>query len=115
MVKKQSDKCIKFLRSDQGGEYTSVVFKNYCKNNGIQQQFTKPHTPQQNGVAERKNKILMKSARNMLQVKKNSNGFWVEAINIVVYLKNKSPTKILDLETPFEVFHGYKPKVSNLI
>ena len=37
-----------------------------------------------------------------------------ETINIVVYLKNRSPTKILDLKTPFEVFYGYKPKVSHL-
>jgi transposase InsO family protein len=114
MVEKQTGKCIKVLRSDQGGEYTSGAFKNYCKNNGIQQQFTVPHTPQQNGVAERKNKTLVESARSMLQGKNISNGFWVEAINIVVYLKNRSPTKILDLQTPFEVFHGYKPEVSHL-
>ena len=70
-----------------------------------------PHTPQQNGVAERKNKTLVECARNMMKGKNISNGFWVEAINTTVYLKNRSPTKILDLKTPFEVFYGYKPQV----
>jgi len=37
MVEKQIGKCIKILRSDQGGEYTSGAFKRYCKDNGIQQ------------------------------------------------------------------------------
>jgi transposase InsO family protein len=56
LVEKKTGRYIKILRSDQGGEYTSRDFFKYCKNNGIQQQFTVPHTPQQNGVAERKNR-----------------------------------------------------------
>lgn len=40
--------------------------------------------------------------------------FSIEAINTVVYLNHISLTKSLDLQTPFEVFHGYKPKVSHL-
>ena len=51
----------------------------------------------------------------MLQGKNISNGFWAEAINTVVYLKNRIPTKKLYLQTPFEVFHGYKPEVNHLI
>ena len=71
-------------------------------------------TPQQNGVAERKNRTLVECAHNILQGKNNSNGFWVEAINTAVYLKNMSPTKKLELQTPFEVFYGYKPEISYL-
>ena len=48
------------------------------------------------------------------KVKKNSNGFWAEAINTIVYLKNRSPTKKLELKTPFEIFYGYKPEISHL-
>jgi len=51
----------------------------------------------------------------MPQEKNISNGFCAEAVNIVVYLKNMIPTKILDLKTPFEAFYGYKPKVNHLI
>ena len=49
--------------------------------------------PQQNGVAERKNRTLVECACNMLQGKNIPNGFWDEAMNIVVYLNNISPTK----------------------
>ena len=69
MVENLTRKCIKILRFDQGGEYTLVDFKIYCKNNGIIQQFTVPSTPQQNGVAERKNMTLVECARNMLKGK----------------------------------------------
>jgi transposase InsO family protein len=104
MVEKQTGKSIKILRSDQGGEYTSGAFIRYCKNNGIQQQFTVPHTPQQNGVAERKNRTLVECACSILKGKNIFNGFWAEAISTVVYLKNRSPTKLLEHKTPFEVF-----------
>ena len=56
----------------------------------------------------------MECARNMLQGKKVSNGFWAKAINTVVYLKNRIQTKKLELQTPFEVFYGYKPEISHL-
>ena len=84
------------------------------QNNEIQQQFTVPHTPQQNVVAERKNRTLVECARSMIKGKNISNGFWAEAISIALYLKNRSPTKILEHKTPFESFYGYKPEVSHL-
>jgi hypothetical protein len=68
-----------------------------------------PHTPRQNGVAERKNRTLVECARSMIKSKNLSNGFWAEAINTVVYLTNRSPTKILEEKTLFEAFYGYKP------
>ena len=71
-------------------------------------------TPQQVGVAERKNTTLVECARSMLQGKNISNGFWVESINVGVCLKNRSPKKKLGLQTPFEVFYGYRPKISHL-
>ena len=55
MVEKKTSKCITILCSDQGGECKKACVLKYCKDNGIQQRFTVPHSPQQNGVAERKN------------------------------------------------------------
>jgi transposase InsO family protein len=75
MVEKKTGKSIKILRSDQGGEYKSGDFNKYCKDNGIVQQFTVPHTPQQNGVAERKNRTLVECARSMMKGKNLSNAF----------------------------------------
>ena len=76
LIENKTGKYIKILRSDQGGEYKSEAFNMYCKFHGIQQQFTVPHTPQQNGVAERWNRTLVECARSMLQGQNISNGFW---------------------------------------
>lgn len=54
------------------------------------QQFTIPCIPQQNGVAERKNRTLVECTHSMLKSKG-----WVEAINTTIYLRNRSPTKYL--------------------
>lgn len=114
MIENQTTKKIKILRSDQGGEYKLNEFMNFCKQHGIIQQFTVPHTPQQNGVAERKNRTLVECARSMLQGNVISNGIWAEAINTVVYLKNRSPTKCLGFKTPFEALFGLKPIVDHM-
>eukprot|EP00253_Pinus_taeda_P024437 PITA_24437 len=113
MVENQTGKRIKVLRSDQGGEYKFGEFMNFCKQHGIVQQFTVPHTPQQNGVAEQKNRTLVECARSMLQGKSLSNGLWAEAINTAVYLKYKSPTRCLGFKTPFEALLGLKPTANN--
>ena len=72
-----------------------------------------PHTPKQNGVAERKNITLVECQQSMLKGKNIHNGFWGEAIN-AIYSKNRSPTKILNMKTLFEAFYGYTPKVNHL-
>ena len=56
----------------------------------------------------------MECTRSMLKGKNISNGFGAESINIVVYLKNRSPTKILDLVMYFEFFYVYKPEFGHL-
>ena len=93
MVEKQTGKSIKILRSDQGGEYKVGDFIKYCKDHGIVQQFTVPNTPQQNEVAERKNRTLVECARSMMKGKKLPNAFWAEAITTAVYLNKRSPTR----------------------
>ena len=50
----------------------------------------------------------------MLKGKNLSNGFWVEAVNTAVYLKNRSPIRIIESKTPFEALYGYKPTIKNL-
>jgi len=114
MAEKQTGKFIKILRSDQGGEYKLGDFIKYCKDHGIVQQFTVPNTPQQNGVAERKNRTLVECARSMIKGKNLSNGFWAEAISTAVYLKNRSPTRYLSFMTPFQALYDSKPAVHHL-
>ena len=66
MVETQSNAKMKCLRTDNGGEYTSLAMEDFCKENGMVHQFTTPYTPQQNGVCERKNRTLMEMARQKL-------------------------------------------------
>ena len=90
LVKNQTGKNIKVLRSDNGGEYTSHAFDEYCWQEGIKRQLTVPYTPQQNGVSKRKNRSIVDVARAMLHDQSLPFFLWVEACSIVVYLLNRS-------------------------
>ena len=57
---------IKILRSDNGGEYTSKEFVNFCKDVGIKRELTTHYNPQQNGVAEKKNITIMEAVKTMI-------------------------------------------------
>ena len=76
MVEKEKGMQIKVLRSDGGGEYFSKEFSDYLKEKGIQRKYSCRSTPQQNGVAERKNRHIAEVARTMLNEKKMPDYFW---------------------------------------
>ena len=92
----------------------SKEFLKYCEDNGIRRQLTVPRTPQQNGVAERKNRTILEMARSMLKSKKLPKEFWAEAVACAVYISNRSPTKSVLEKTPQEAWSGRKPGVSHL-
>ena len=77
---------IKVFRSDNGGEYTSNAFKNHVAKHGIIHQTSFPYTPQQNGVAERKNRHLMEVARSMMFQTNVPKRFWSDAVMTACYL-----------------------------
>ena len=86
LVEKESGKKIKALRSNNGGEYVSQEFKDFCATEGIKRELTTPHKPHQNGVAERKNKTIVGAARAMLHDQGLPLHLWAEACNTTVYL-----------------------------
>ena len=102
------------LHSDRGGEYMSKDFNAFLADRGIKHQCTVPYTPQQNGVAERKNRSLMEMARCMVKSQSLPHSFWLEAIMCATYVLNRCPTKALQSITPYEAWHGKKPSVSHL-
>ena len=67
MVEKETSRHIKVVRSDRSGEYTSTAFMEYCKEQGIRRSLTAPYTPQQNGVAKRKNRTILDMVCSMLK------------------------------------------------
>ena len=105
---------VKSVRSDNGGEYLSSTFQNFCAEKGISRQFTNPYTPQQNGVSERLNRTLVEAVRSMLIHSNLPLSFWAEAVQCAVYAHNRSPTSALQDVTPFECWFGVKPNISNL-
>ena len=86
LVEKESGKKIMALRSDNGGEYVSQEFKDFCAVEGIKRELMAPHNPQQNGVAERNNRMIVGAARAMLHDQGLPLHLWLEACNTVVYL-----------------------------
>jgi len=101
-VEDESGKKLKALCTDRSGEFLSSEFTAYCDEHGIHRELTAPHTLEQNGVVEWKNKTVVEMARGLLKAKGLSNYFWGEAIATAVYLLNISPTKAVLNKTPFE-------------
>jgi transposase InsO family protein len=85
-VGNQSRCRIQAIRSDNGKEYTSLEFNQYCEDAGIEHQLKTLYTPEQNGVGERRNRYIMEMVKCMLHEKDLSKIFWAEAANIVVFL-----------------------------
>ncbi|GKB58046.1 retrovirus-related pol polyprotein from transposon TNT 1-94 [Tanacetum coccineum] len=92
-VENQLGKKIKVVRSDIGGEYVAP-FAELCAKHGIRHEFTSPYSPQQNGIAERKNRTLKEMVTAMLISSGMSQDMWGEAILTATYLLNKIPPKV---------------------
>ena len=104
LVETQTGKKIKCLRSDNGGEYVSKPFQDFCDLKGIKRELTAPYNPPQNGVAERMNRTIQEKVRSMLSNASLPNGFWAEALATAVHLINRSPNKVLDTKVPEEIW-----------
>jgi transposase InsO family protein len=105
---------IKVLRSENGGEYTSNENKDFCREATIKRELTTPYNPQRNGVAKRKNRLIIEATKVMIHDQSLHMHLWAKASSTVVYVQNRSPHKILGNKTHEEVFTGKKPKVSYL-
>ena len=104
LVEKQAGVPIQILRIDRGGEYLSKEFVEFCNEQGIQRQLTASYTPQQNGVAERKNQTIINMVRSVLVEKGVPKSFWPEAVNWVIHILNRSPTPAVKNSTPEEAW-----------
>ena len=85
----QTGRKVKTLHSDNGGEYKSDLFLQFCWYHSIRQHFTVRETPQQNGVAERLNHTLLEKVRCMMMQSGLPRSFWAEALVYVSHLINK--------------------------
>jgi transposase InsO family protein len=113
-IENLSERKIKILRSDNGGEYTSKEFVNFCKDVGIKRELTTPYNPQQNGVAKRKNRTKMEAVKTMIHDQDLPMCLWVEATMTAVYVQNRLSHSALRFKTPKEMFTEKKSEVSHL-
>jgi len=113
-VQTQFSSKIKIFRSDNGGEYMSHLFQEYLQSNDIISQRSCPSTPQQNGVAERKNRHLLDVVRTLLLESHVPSRFWCEALSTAVHLINRLPSPSIGNESPFIRLYGHPPNYSTL-
>jgi len=99
-IKNQFGISIQILRSDNGREYLSHSFKNFMASHGILHQTSCAYTPQQNGVAERKNTHVVETTRTILLHGDVPQRFWGDVVLSACYLINRMPSSVLDNKIP---------------
>ncbi|GJX12802.1 putative ribonuclease H-like domain-containing protein [Tanacetum coccineum] len=105
------DKKVKIIRSDNGTEFKNRMMDEFCREKGIKREYSVARTPQQNGVAERKNRTLIEAARTMLADSKLPTTFWAEAVSTACYVQNRVLIVKPHNKTPYELFRGIKPAI----
>nr|GEV51771.1 hypothetical protein [Tanacetum cinerariifolium] len=102
---------VKVIRSDNETEFKNFNLNQFCGLNGIKREFSVSMTPQQNGIAERKNKTLIKAARTMLADSLLPIPFWAEVVNTAYYVQNKMLVTKPHNKTSYELLHGRTPSI----
>ncbi|CAL9022675.1 unnamed protein product, partial [Prunus brigantina] len=105
---------IKCFQSDGGGEFVSKAFTDFLASKGIEHQVSCPHTPQQNGLAERKNRHLIETAITLLTAAHISGSFWFHATAHAAYLINRMPSKSLSSQSPYYRLYGRVPDITHI-
>src|SRR5579859_3429582 len=111
-VEKQTVKLIKCLRTDGGREYEKWMGI-HLKGSGIIHEMTAPYSPDQNSVTERANRTIMERVKAIIAEAQLDKRLWMEIVDTVVYLKNRSPTTAVTT-TPYELWYSVKPNLSHL-
>ena len=97
---------------DNGGEFTSKEFMDYCSNHGIKRQFSVARTPQQNGVVERKNKTIQEMARTIMD-SKLTDIFWTQEVHTIVHIQNRVMLINNTDKNPYELWKGRPTNVKH--
>ncbi|KAM5546528.1 hypothetical protein ABKV19_002354, partial [Rosa sericea] len=111
--KQSSNTSIVRVRSDNCTKFKNAAFSNYCHELGVSHEFSAPITPQQNGIVERKNRVLLDMARVMLHAAGLSTNFWAEAISTACYTINRVFFRPGTDQTAYELWKGKKPNVGH--
>ncbi|GJW42927.1 putative ribonuclease H-like domain-containing protein [Tanacetum coccineum] len=111
-IENQLNQKVKSIRCDNGTEFKNRDFIEFCGSKGIKREYSNARTPQQNGVAERKNRTLIEAARTMLADSFLPNTFWAEAVSTACYVLNRVLVTKPQNKTPYELITGKIPIIS---
>ncbi|GJW30006.1 putative ribonuclease H-like domain-containing protein, partial [Tanacetum coccineum] len=111
-IENQLNQKVKTIRCDNGTEFKNRDFIEFCGSKGIKREYSNARTPQQNGVAERKNRTLIEAARTMLADSFLPNTFWAEAVSTACYVLNRVLVTKPQNKTPYELITGKIPIIS---
>lgn len=104
-IKNQFNTTIKILRTDNAREYMSSQSQSFLTLQGIIHQSSCAHTPQQNGVAERKNRHLVETALTLLLHHNVPSRFWGDALLTACHLINRMPSSVLQDQIPYSILN----------
>ncbi|KAL0384763.1 UNVERIFIED_CONTAM: Retrovirus-related Pol polyprotein from transposon RE1 [Sesamum radiatum] len=105
---------VKIVRSDNGSEFVNFSCHDLFQSLGIIHQKSCPHTPQQNGIVERKHQHLLNMARSLMHQASLPRYFWGECILTAAYLINRLPSSVLQWKTPYEILYHKPPFLDHL-
>ncbi|GJW14306.1 putative ribonuclease H-like domain-containing protein [Tanacetum coccineum] len=111
-IENQLNQKVKTIRCDNGTEFKNRDINEFCGLKGIKREYSNARTPQQNGVAERKNRTLIEAARTMLADSFLPNTFWAEAVSTACYVLNRVLVTKPHNKTPYELLTGKTPIIS---
>ncbi|GKC14695.1 ribonuclease H-like domain-containing protein, partial [Tanacetum coccineum] len=111
-IENQLNQKVKTIRCDNGTEFKNRDFIEFCGSKGIKREYSNARTPQQNGVAERKNRTLIEAARTMLADSFLPNTFWAKAVSTACYVLNRVLVTKPQNKTPYELITGKIPIIS---
>nr|GEV56811.1 putative ribonuclease H-like domain-containing protein [Tanacetum cinerariifolium] len=102
-IENQLNQHVKTIKCDNGTEFKNRDIIEFCASKWIKREFSNARTPQQNRVAERKNRALIKAARTMLADLFLPNTFWAEAVSTACYVLNRVLVTNPQNKTPYEL------------
>jgi hypothetical protein len=112
-LKERHGDAIRAIRNDNGSEFKNSRFETFCRDLGLEHQFSSPYVSCQNGVVERKNLSLCEMARTMLDEHRTPRRYWAEAVNTACHVGNPIFLRAFLNKTCYELMHGRAPRVSH--
>nr|GFC81604.1 hypothetical protein [Tanacetum cinerariifolium] len=103
---------VRRIRTDNGTEFVNQTLRDYYEEVGISHETSVAHSPQQNGVIERRNRTLIEAARTMLIYAQSPLFLWTEAVATACFTQNCSIILLRHGTTPYELLHSKLPDLS---